>query len=86
MTSAAAAEVNALTDKLATIADWKDDLQARMGRTQLIVEAIGLSAERHDELIAEARAFIRVCDALAENVHGSLVDVASASREDEAAA
>jgi hypothetical protein len=60
-----------VTDKLEIAADWKDDLQARLARGQLILETIGLSAKRHDELIA--RTFVAVCHALAEHVPGSLV-------------
>jgi hypothetical protein len=58
-------------DDLAIVAEWKRDLVRSMARGQLILETIGLSTERHDDLIAEAKAFIRVGRALAERIPGS---------------
>jgi hypothetical protein len=68
----AQARLTRLIAELAVVADWKHDFQARSARAQLILETIGISAERHDDLIAEARAFIRVCKALAEQMPGRL--------------
>lgn len=70
---------------LETVADWRDELLMRMARGQLILEMIGLSNERHDELIAEAQAFIRVCRVLTEQIPGSLAE-GCADHEQKAAA
>jgi hypothetical protein len=71
---------------LELVADWKEDLTRRMARGQFILETIGLSTERHDELIAEAQAFIRVCRVMAERVPGSLIVVADHLDEERRAA
>jgi hypothetical protein len=70
----AQARLTRLTDDLAIAADWKRDFQARSARAQLVLETIGLSTERHDALLAEGRALIRVCDALARQMPGQLAN------------
>jgi hypothetical protein len=50
---------------LELVASWRADLQERIDRAQLILEAIGLSRARQDALICECRAFNLVCRALA---------------------
>jgi hypothetical protein len=51
-------------DALEAIADWRDDLFARIRRAQLRFELIGLDGEEIDALAAEATAFKRCCRGL----------------------
>jgi hypothetical protein len=52
-----------------------------MARAQLILETVGLSRERQDELIAEAQAFKRVCRVIANRIPGCLVVARNDHRE-----
>jgi hypothetical protein len=51
--------------ELELIADWKDDLRARIARTRLRHELIGVSPEDILSLAEEVRDFRRVCRCLA---------------------
>ena len=61
-----------LLEDLEVIAIWKRDWQRRSKRAQLIFETIGLSAERHDEIIREGKALTALCRVYAESVPGCL--------------
>ena len=50
---------------LETVADWQDDLNARINRAQLRFELIGFDIDEQRALYAEGQAFKRVCRALA---------------------
>jgi hypothetical protein len=52
-------------DTLETVAAWKADLQARIGRARLRFELCGLDLDEQDCLAAEVDAFKRVCSCLA---------------------
>lgn len=65
-------DLEQLTAMLGMMAAWREDLQARMVRGQLILETIGLSTD-HDALIREARAFLQVCRVLVDRIPDSLV-------------
>ena len=53
------------TDDLAIIADWKDELIARIDRAQMYLELVGLDHAEQDDLLAdEVQAFKQVCLAL----------------------
>jgi hypothetical protein len=62
-----------LLAELDLVFDWRDELVARMGRAQDIVETVGLSRDLHEALLAEACFFIRLCRALTDRFPGSLV-------------
>ena len=62
----AEATVHDLISDLEIIADWKEDLTARLQRAELCFQTIGLSDECREELIHEANCFKRVCQFLAE--------------------
>lgn len=53
-----------LTDDLAVIADWKDELAARIDRAQMRLELVGLDHEEQDLLADEVQAFKQLCRAL----------------------
>ena len=61
-----------LLEDLEVIAIWKREWHRRAKRAQLIFETIGLSAERHDEIIREGRALTALCRVYAEGVPGCL--------------
>ena len=65
-----------MVSDLAMIANWKDGLNRRMERGQLLLETEGLGPW-HDQLIAEARAFCRFCHMLAAQMPGRLGKAAS---------
>jgi hypothetical protein len=48
-------------DQLEDIADWRDDLTARIRRARLRFELIGLDGKDIDALLQEATAFKRCC-------------------------
>lgn len=50
-------------DTLEIIADWKDDLRARIARRQLIFELVDFDVP-FDDLVDETNTFKRVCRAL----------------------
>ena len=60
--------LNAVTDDLACMADWRDDLAARLWRAQVCFEYVALDADELDHLAEEVHAFHAVCFALADNV------------------
>jgi hypothetical protein len=66
------------------VAEWRDELAARMDRAQDIVETVGLSRDLHEALLAEAHFFIRICRALTTRIPGSLTG--AADREERGAA
>ena len=49
---------------LETLADWRDDLDARMYRAQLRLEIIGIDIEEQRALYSEGQVWKRVCSAL----------------------
>jgi hypothetical protein len=49
---------------LAHIAAWQDDLSERLWRARWQIEICGLDENEQDRLVAEVRAFHRVCKAL----------------------
>jgi len=53
---------------LEIIADWKEDLTARLQRAELCFQTIGLSDERREDLMHEVNCFKRVCQFLAEDI------------------
>jgi hypothetical protein len=79
------ARLNSLTDKLARMADWREDLAARIWRTTMRTELVGLDAGEQERLADEVRAFIGVACAIAQRIPGSLVDVAHDEDEKSAA-
>ena len=50
---------------LETVADWQDDLNARINRAQLRFELIGFDIAEQRALYLEGQAFKRVCRSLA---------------------
>jgi hypothetical protein len=52
------------TDTLATIADWRADLSARIRRAELRQELIGISDDEIGELDEEVRKYVRLCKVL----------------------
>ena len=50
--------------QLELVADWKDDLDARIARAQMRFELIGLEDIAQDRLKAEVEQFKRVCRVL----------------------
>ena len=52
-------------DALEAIADWKEDLRARIRCAQLRLELAGLEPERVDEFVEEVAAFKKCCRCLA---------------------
>jgi len=62
---AARRDLDAITDDLDIIADWKADLFGRIARAQLHFELIGLEPDEHEDLVAEACDFCRLCRAMA---------------------
>ena len=59
-------DIRRLTSDLQTMADWKDDLAARLRIAELCFQTIGLSEGRREALIHESECFTRACRALAE--------------------
>lgn len=55
--------LNRGVDTLEDVADWKDDLRARIAQRELIFELVDFDAP-FDDLAAEVEAFKRVCRAL----------------------
>jgi hypothetical protein len=51
-------------ETLELVADWKDDLRARLARAMLVYETIGAGREDVIALGAEVQAFTGVCQAL----------------------
>ena len=52
------------TDQLAVIADWKAELLAKIDRTQMCFELIGLDPEEQADIADEVQAFKQLCRAL----------------------
>ena len=53
------------TADLAIIADWKDELTAKIDRAKLYLELVGLDHVEQDDLLAdEVQAFKQLCRAL----------------------
>lgn len=67
----AKARLEAWTDTLDYMANWRNDLGARLWRAQVRFELVGLDAEEQDRLAAEIHAFHSVCFALAEHIRGA---------------
>jgi hypothetical protein len=62
--TAIAHDIDATTDTLETIADWKDNLRARIARARLRFELVRLDEDKQDELVNEVEQFKNVCRAL----------------------
>jgi hypothetical protein len=62
--AAALADLENLTDALETLADWRDELQSKIGRARLRLELVGLDAEQEDRLTDEVRQFTLVARSL----------------------
>jgi len=58
-------DLNATTETLQLIADWRDDLLTSVARAQIQFELIGLDEDEQDLLKAEVADFRRVCAGLA---------------------
>ena len=54
-------------DTLQIIADWKDDLRARIARRQLVFELLDYDVP-YDDLVDQGQTFKRVCRGLAWRV------------------
>jgi hypothetical protein len=52
------------TSDLAVIADWRDELHAKIRRAQMRLELVGLDHEEQDLLADEVQAFKQLCSAL----------------------
>jgi len=58
-----------LTDDLETLAEWKEDLEARSRRAEICFKSsVGLSDERRAELLHEGNAWKRAADALVKRL------------------
>ena len=58
-----------LTDDLAAIADWKDELRRKIRLAHLKFELVDcFDSEEQDELAAEVKAFKEVCARLSETM------------------
>jgi hypothetical protein len=62
------ADIDAFTDILAIIADWRDELQTKLERAVLRFEVSGLTPEEQALLSQEVFAFVSLCSALADNL------------------
>jgi hypothetical protein len=63
------ARLDRLTDDLAAIADWKDELQRKIRIAQLKFELVDcFDTAEHERLEAEVRAFKETCARLGETV------------------
>ena len=60
-------DLRRLIRDLETIADWKDDLKAKLERAQLCFQVFGLEPEKQEALEAEVHKFKQVCAALLGN-------------------
>ena len=58
---------------LETIADWRDELSAKIKRAELRFEFLGLDPEEQDQLADEVWVFNRVCLALCKVISGTVV-------------
>jgi hypothetical protein len=59
-----------LTDKLALIADWRDQLQVEIRRSELLLELGLLDEQRLHALTRRVRFFSDACNALADTLGG----------------
>ena len=59
------ADVHTFTDELEIVADWKEDLQTRLARAELLLE-IGVELDYADDLAEEVHLFNRLCFGLAD--------------------
>jgi hypothetical protein len=67
--SSAAQQISRMTDDLAAIADWKDELQRKIRLAQLKFELVDcFDAETLEALEAEVRDFKEVCARLCETM------------------
>jgi hypothetical protein len=58
-------DLDARTDTIEIIADWRDDLLIRIARAQIRFELIGLDDIEQDQLVAEVEEFKRACRCIA---------------------
>ena len=60
-----------LCDDLETLAAWKEDLNYRLRRAELIFQtSVGIRDETRDELVREGQAWVRAANAIAKRVRG----------------
>jgi hypothetical protein len=64
----ATSRLNAFTDKLGRMADWRAELEARIDRATERFETVGLEPDELDAIIAEVAAFVAKCGAIAESI------------------
>src|SRR5262245_39211581 len=62
--------LNELTDRLALIADWKDQLHAELKRNELLLELGLLDEQRLKALMKRVRFFSEACNALGDTLGG----------------
>jgi len=62
--NAARERLDERAEQLRVIADWRDELTARIRRARLAFELVGLDPAEQDRLVAEAEEFGRVCRSL----------------------
>ena len=62
-----------LLSDLETVAAWRDDLNCKLRRAELIFELVDVDGVDIDALADEVEAFRQVCRALIECVPGSLI-------------
>jgi hypothetical protein len=64
--------VSALADDLEVIADWLDELEAKVRRAHLRFEHLAFDRYDHEDLVAEVELFTTVCQRLAAKMPGRL--------------
>jgi hypothetical protein len=64
----AAFRLNAFTDRLGRVADWKDEVEARISRAAARFETVGLDPAELDAIIDEVRSFVAACGAIADSI------------------
>jgi hypothetical protein len=62
-------DLDRLVAELETLADWKEDLAARIARAELCFQtSVGLSDERREDLLHEGRAWHRAANAITKGI------------------
>jgi hypothetical protein len=62
------ADLEALVDDLEAVADWKEEIAAKIRRAQLRFDLVGLDQGEVEGLTAEVRNFNRLCLALGQSL------------------
>ena len=64
-------DLHKLVSELETLADWKEDLAARIRRADLCFQSsVGLSDERREELLHEGLVWTRAANAITKRLRG----------------